>query len=103
MESQGVAVEDYASAAEFVRDYRPGERQCLILDQHLPQTSGLDFLGSSRGATLRLPVILLTGRGDRVIRDRAYELGVGAYLEKPVNDDTLIGTIAKLVAAQPSA
>jgi AmiR/NasT family two-component response regulator len=58
-----------------------------------------NFLGSSQGAILRLPVLLLTGCGDRAIRDRACELGVGAYLEKPVNNDTLIGTITELAAA----
>lgn len=95
LEAYDIQVEDYASARDFVRGYRPGERACLILDQHLPGVTGLDFLSSPEGAALCLPVILLTGQGDSSIRDRAYALGVCAYLEKPVPDDILLATIGR--------
>lgn len=97
LESYGLDVEEYASTQDFVRGFRPHARQCLILDQHLPGVTGLDFLASAQGMALTLPVILLTGRGDRSIRDRAYELGVRAYLEKPVADDILMATITQAV------
>lgn len=93
LESYGMVVEDYDSTAEFARRYRPRNRQCLILDQHLPGTTGLDFLASGDGAALGLPVILLTGRGDSALRARAAELGVKVYLEKPVVDDALMAAI----------
>ena len=94
LESYGMNVEDFASAAEFERHYRPGVCECLILDQHLPGATGLDFLSSS-GAGPRLPVILMTGRGDSAIRNRAYALGVSAYLEKPVGDGILLAAISR--------
>jgi two-component system response regulator FixJ len=97
LESYDIEVEECSSTAEFVRRFRPRGRQCLLLDQHLPGATGLDFLASPDGIALTLPVILLTGRGDRSIRDRAYELGVRAYLEKPVADDLLIATIARAI------
>jgi two-component system response regulator FixJ len=90
LESYGLAVEDYASVQAFTRCYHPGPRQCLVLDQHLPNTTGLDFLASTQGAALELPIILITGRGDASIRDRAYDMGVHAYLEKPVSDEILL-------------
>ncbi|HXZ00428.1 MAG TPA: response regulator [Stellaceae bacterium] len=93
LESYGMTVEDYGSTEEFVRHYRPRGRQCLILDQHLPGTTGLDFLASPRGAALGLPVVLVTGRGDRALRARAAELGVSVYLEKPVVDNALMAAI----------
>jgi len=93
LESYGLTVEDFSSTAEFVRHYRPGGRQCLVLDQHLPGSTGLDFLASRDGALLHLPVILVTGRGDAALRARAVALGVSSYLEKPVNDDVLLRAI----------
>jgi two-component system, LuxR family, response regulator FixJ len=99
LESYGMEVEDYASTGEFARGYRPGRRQCLILDQHLPGSTGLDFLASPQSAALGLPVILVTGRGDGAIRDRAHEMGVHAYLEKPVADDALLAAISGAVDA----
>jgi two-component system response regulator FixJ len=97
LESYGLAVEDYASAQDLVRHYRPARGQCLLLDQHLPNLSGLDFLASPEGASLDIPVILVTGRGDAAIRHRARALGVVDYLEKPVPDDVLLAAIAKAV------
>jgi two-component system response regulator FixJ len=90
LETYGMTVEDYASVQAFAQRYRPGPRQCLILDQHLPSTTGLDFLASPQGASLKLPVILITGRGDASIRDRAYGMGVHAYLEKPLAEELLL-------------
>jgi two-component system response regulator FixJ len=97
LECYGIDVEEYASARDFLRHYRPVVRQCLILDQHLPGISGLDFLASPEGAALGLPVIMVTGRGDASIRDRAYALGAIAYLEKPVAGDVLLSAITKAV------
>ncbi len=93
LESYGMAVEDYDSTQAFAAHYRPGPRQCLILDQHLPGMTGLDFLASPQGTALRLPIILVTGRGDVTIRDRAHDMGVHAYLEKPVPEDVLIDAV----------
>jgi two-component system, LuxR family, response regulator FixJ len=97
LESYGMEVEDYASVGAFKRQYRAAPGQCLILDQHLPNISGLDFLASSNGTMRELSVILLTGRGDASIRDRAFALGVLDYLEKPVSDEVLLAAIAKAV------
>jgi len=98
LELYGMTVEDYGSTAEFLRLYRPRPRQCLILDQHLPGVTGLDFLSSPEGARLRLPVILLTGRGDPALRARAAELGVSTYLEKPIADGALMAAIDHALA-----
>jgi len=93
LETHGITVKDYGSTAEFARDYRPGEHECLILDQHLPGSTGLDFLASPEGAKLNLPVILITGRGDRALERRALALGVKVYLQKPVAEAVLIDAI----------
>jgi two-component system response regulator FixJ len=103
LELHGMDVEDYGSTAAFAQAYRSHERECLILDQCLPGTTGLDFLTSAEGAALRLPVILMTGRGDNAIKDRALRIGVRAYLEKPVADHVLLAAIGKAIdgAAAP--
>jgi two-component system response regulator FixJ len=102
LESYGIEVEDYASTGDFVCHYRPGNGHCLVLDQHLPRVSGLDFLASPEAAALEMPVILLTGRGSAAIRERAYALGVSEYLEKPVSEERLMAAIAKALGrAEP--
>ena len=100
LESYGMDVEDYASAGDFSRHHRPGKGQCLVLDQHLPNLSGLDFLASPEGAGLAMPVILMTGRGDAGIRARAFALGASEYLEKPVSEERLLAAIAKALRTE---
>ena len=70
LEVHGIEVEDYKSAAAFARHYRKPSRGCVILDQHLPVLTGVDFLSSPEGRRLGVPVILITGRGDPELEKR---------------------------------
>ena len=98
LESYGIAVQAFGSTDEFLRGYRPNSHACLVLDQHLPGATGLDFLSSPEGAQLDIPVILVTGRGDPALRARALDAGVFAYLEKPVDDGAIIAAIEQALA-----
>lgn len=97
LESHGCRVEDFGSTHDFFCAFRPAARQCLILDHHLPDQTGLAFLESDDGAKLHLPVILVTGGGDRELRERAARAGAAAYFDKPLNDVVLVETILKLL------
>jgi two-component system, LuxR family, response regulator FixJ len=99
LEVDGLDIEDYDSAEAFARYYTKPRRGCVILDQHLPLMTGLDFLMSKVGRSLGIPVVLLTGRGDRALKDRALAAGAAAYMEKPVAEEVLLDTIRRLVGA----
>src|SRR5260221_693212 len=67
----------------------------LLLDIHLPDGSGLDFLRDLRkqGGTARLPVLVLTAEGeDRILRE-AHRLGAG-LVTKPFSPSKLSQRIA---------
>jgi len=98
LESYGARVAAFGSTEAFLRDYRPNAHACLVLDQHLPGATGLDFLATAEGARLGLPVILVTGRGDPALRSRALAAGCFAYLEKPVDDGVLVAKIERAIA-----
>lgn len=102
LESHGMRVSDFGSTGEFVAGYRAHPCACLILDLHLPVVGGLDFLASSAGRALDIPVILITGRGDEATRARAKELGAAAFLEKPIEDGALVEVIAAALATRPT-
>jgi FixJ family two-component response regulator len=97
LESHGWTVADFGSTAEFLT-HRHGSdgAALLILDQHLPGASGLDFL-TAQGRRLGLPVILITGAGDNNLREQAYRRGVAAYLEKPLTETKLLDAIARVL------
>src|SRR5690242_4444171 len=100
LEVHGIEAEDYASAGEFARHYRRPIRGCIILDQHLPVLTGVDFLNSPAGRQLGLPVILISGRSDPELERRARAAGVAVYLQKPVSERLLIATIERVTARQ---
>jgi two-component system, LuxR family, response regulator FixJ len=103
LEVYGFDVEDFASTEEFAENYRRPLRGCLILDQHLPLTTGLDFLKSAAGRTLDIPVILITGQGDPRIEQRAHEAGVTEYLQKPIAQKLLLNTVERVLRPDISA
>jgi two-component system, LuxR family, response regulator FixJ len=97
LESYGCKVLGFGSTREFLRAYAPRERECLVLDHHLPSETGLDFLESIDGSALRLPVILVSGGGDRDLKQRALQAGVVAYFDKPLDNGLLLATISNAV------
>ena len=97
LEVHGLDVEDFGSTGDFIVRYEKPTTGCLILDQHLPRTTGLDFLGSSEGRGLGIPVILITGQGDPRIERRAYEAGVAEYLQKPIGHKKLIEAVERVI------
>jgi two-component system response regulator FixJ len=103
LEVHGIDVEDYESTTEFVRGYRRPRRGCVILDQHLPVLTGLDFLNSPAGRQIGLPVILITGRGDPELERRARAAGAADFLQKPVSEHLLIATVERVIAGQGCA
>jgi two-component system, LuxR family, response regulator FixJ len=98
LEVHGIDVEDYGSAGEFARHYRRPPRGCLILDQHLPALTGVDFLNTEEGRGLGIPVILITGRGDAQIENEARRAGIAEYLQKPIGETLLLATVVRLTS-----
>jgi FixJ family two-component response regulator len=83
LETYGFEVVAFNSGREFLADDRCHQAKCLIIDQHMPGLSGLDVVAELRRQRVSLPTILITGRLDGAIAERADRLGVLATLEKP--------------------
>ncbi len=64
----------------------------VVLDVMLPGLNGLEVLRRLRAAS-RVPVVMLTARGDEVDRVVGLELGADDYLPKPFNPRELAARI----------
>lgn len=98
LELQSFNVRTFETCQEFLRS-GPSDPACLVLDIHLPGMSGFDLMEAMKRARRSLPTILITGRCDNSIRDRAKALGVVALLEKPVNFTELMSAITRCTEA----
>ena len=78
----------------------------LLLDLMLPDGDGLDFTRSLRAdpRTRRLPLLMLTARGEPMDRIVGLELGADDYLGKPFEPRELLARVKALLRrAQPEA
>ena len=93
VESAGLCAETFASAEQFVRQYRSAGRACLLLDLRLEGMSGLQLLDLLRKRKVRLPTLMISGHGDIRTAVQSMKLGAIDFLEKPLVHDQLIEKI----------
>lgn len=94
-------VSGYSSGKQFLDEFRPRDRNCLVIDIHMPEMTGLEVIERLAETRKRLPAVLLTGRVDSTLRARAIASGVHKLLDKPVDYNELVGAI-KAALADPS-
>jgi CheY-like chemotaxis protein len=99
-----VVLRDGAQALDYLRREGPhaerseGNPAVILLDLKLPKVNGLEVLEAVRGsAALRsIPVVMLTSSQQEADVVRSYELGVNAYVVKPVEFSQFVSAIADL-------
>ena len=64
----------------------------VLLDYHMPQMNGIEFLGKFRGVLelKDVPIVMITGEEKRETLYQALEAGANDFLRKPVDDIELI-------------
>jgi CheY-like chemotaxis protein len=99
-----VIMRDGAQALDYLR--REGEHAArsegnpavILLDLKLPKVTGLEVLEAVRGdpALRSVPVVMLTSSQEESDVLKSYELGVNAYVVKPVAFERFVSAIAEL-------
>jgi FixJ family two-component response regulator len=92
LELAGHTVDTYDSAVAFLAD-RPLQPACLILDQHMPQVTGLDLAAELKAKGIAIPILLISGALSPGIATRAAELGIEKVLGKAPTEDDLMGFV----------
>jgi FixJ family two-component response regulator len=83
----------FASVPEFLESDLPDGPTCLVLDVRLPGQSGLDFQRELAKASIRLPIIFITGYGDIPMTVQAMKGGAIEFLTKPFRDQDLLDAV----------
>src|ERR1700740_856884 len=92
LEPEGFRVESVHDGETGLQRALNGNYLVIVLDGMLPGMSGFDVLRRIR-ATSRIPVLLLTARGEDVDRIVGLEIGADDYLAKPFNPRELAARI----------
>jgi DNA-binding NtrC family response regulator len=71
------------------------EPNVIVLDLRMPGIDGIEVLRRLKKAHPKIQVIILTGHGTEKDAEQARRLGAFAYLQKPVEMDTLLETVKR--------
>ena len=93
LECVGFDVKTYSSAKQFLSAGSYNSVCCFVVDVHMPEMTGVDFLEHTHGTHPHLPVILVSGNISMSIRCRAEQASALAILEKPFEQDKLLETL----------
>lgn len=96
LRSLGHDVSTFASAEEF--ETQAVTVECAIVDVRLPGMNGLELRERLCSRPVPTPVVLITGDGDRLARDLAYDPDTPS-VTKPFDDVALMAAIDQAMAA----
>ena len=77
---------DGATALDLIAE----KPDLVILDLGLPDMQGLDLLRSIRAQNERVPIVVLSSRGDEAAKVQALDIGADDYVTKPFGTDELL-------------
>jgi len=106
LRGHGLDIESAGTLSEGRTRLRAGHFDALVLDLMLPDGDGLDLTRELRAeaATRRLPLLMLTARGEPMDRIIGLELGADDYLPKPFEPRELLARVKALLRrAAPAA
>jgi two-component system response regulator CpxR len=96
LQAEGFAVECVHDGESGLKKAMADEYLLAVLDVMLPGINGFEVLRRIR-ATSRLPVLLLTARGEDVDRIVGLEIGADDYLPKPFNPRELSARVKAIL------
>jgi two-component system, LuxR family, response regulator FixJ len=93
LRAAGNEVQAFDSAVSFLKALPAIKSGCIITDIRMPEVSGIDLLRRLKELDVRLPVIVITGHGDVTLAVEAMKVGAVDFLEKPYDDEILVGMV----------
>jgi two-component system chemotaxis response regulator CheY len=101
---KNLSLTEASDAVEGMRKLADATFDVIITDINMPIVDGLKFIKWLRGDPKHknVPILVVTTRASEEDRQRALDLGVNAYLSKPIHAAQILATVEELLEmAQP--
>jgi two-component system response regulator FixJ len=79
----------YGSGQDFLEAINLADVSCLVVEQGMPEMTGLELLARLRSMGLAIPSLLITACDDETVSPRASRVGVTKVMANPVPFDLL--------------
>jgi FixJ family two-component response regulator len=91
----GFEVVAYASAEELLESPDGRNFDCVVADIYLPRMNGLQLQEELNRTVPYASIVFITGHGDLSLGMHAMRQGAVDFLEKPLDDQALLGSITR--------
>ena len=95
LRAHGYQAEPFESGDDFLKVVQSNRPDCMLLDLHMPRTTGFDVLESISSMHVAVPIIVITGHDEPGNAERARGLGAADYLLKPLDESVLVAAIQR--------
>jgi chemosensory pili system protein ChpA (sensor histidine kinase/response regulator) len=97
-----ITAKDGMDALQILQETKP---DIMLLDIEMPRMDGFELTRNIRGdaSTAAIPIIMISSRTAEKHQSHAKELGVNAFLGKPVQDDELLMEIQVQLSGAPAS
>ena len=102
LSEQGYSVRAVADGNDMNRWLARERYDLMVLDLMMPGEDGLSICRRLRGLGDKMPIIMLTAKGDDVDRIVGLEVGADDYLPKPFNPRELLARIHAVLRRRPT-
>ncbi len=92
LQQEGYDTEAYALGAEALEAFNAGDFDLVILDIMLPDIDGISVCREMRRES-NVPIIMVTGRGEKLDRVLGLEVGADDYVVKPFMAEELLARV----------
>lgn len=96
----GHATSFFADATSFLDVWQTDWSGCLVVDIRMPDMNGLELIDRLRDRGSVMPVIVVTGHGDVASARHAFRADAVDFLQKPINEASLLQAISEAFERQ---
>lgn len=98
LSAAGFEVTTFSDGLDFLTCPRHAGPACLLLDQRMPQLTGLELQRRISARNGSLSIVFITGHGDVPTSVDAMKAGAVDFLMKPIEADELMGAVMRALA-----
>lgn len=93
----------FSSGADLLARIGAARPTFVLLDIHMPQTSGVAALHAMRARGIDVPTVMMTGVERDGTRATCLAAGAAEVLAKPVDARTIVALLERFTASPPGA
>lgn len=101
LERTGMTVVGFGCAEDCLTRLETEQCDLLITDVRMPGKDGIELLTAVKQLQPWLPVVVITGFGDVPMAVKALKEGAADFIEKPLDRDSFLDVVRRLLARNP--